>query len=172
MNSKGPRKANGGFELGEAPSHLMRRCQQLYGDLYARETGQRDLTKQQFTVLAALEHNDGVSQTALVEMTGIDRSTLAEMVRRMLERQLLSRERTEEDARANAVAITQAGRKALKSARAASDRAERRLLDALPAAERARFVKSLYTIASAAETLIGNGADKPRRKLIRRPPRG
>jgi DNA-binding MarR family transcriptional regulator len=170
MNSKGQRKVNG-FELGEAPSHLMRRCQQLYGDLYARETGQRDLTKQQFTVLAALEHNDGVSQTALVEMTGIDRSTLAEMVRRMLERQIVSRERTEEDARANAVAITQAGRKALKSARAASYRAERRLLDALPAAERARFVKSLYTIASAAETLIGNGPDKPRRKLIRRPPR-
>jgi len=172
MNSKGPRKANGGFELGEAPSHLMRRCQQLYGDLYARETSQRDLTKQQFTVLAALEHNDGVSQTALVEMTGIDRSTLAEMVRRLLERQLLSRERTEEDARANAVAITQAGRKALKSARAASDRAERALLDALPAAERARFVKSLYTIASAAETLIANGHDRPRRKLIRRAPRG
>lgn len=172
MMSKGPRKTNGGFELGEAPSHLMRRCQQLYGDLYARETGQRDLTKQQFTVLAALEHNDGVSQTALVEMTGIDRSTLAEMVRRLLERQLLSRERTEEDARANAVAITQAGRKALKAARAASDRAERALLDALPAAERARFIKSLYTIAAAAETLIANGHDKPRRKLIRRPPRG
>jgi DNA-binding MarR family transcriptional regulator len=166
--SKGPHKTNGGFGLGEAPSHLMRRCQQLYGDLYARETGQRDLTKQQFTVLAALEHNDGVSQTALVEMTGIDRSTLAEMVRRLLERQLLSRERTEEDARANAVAITQAGRKALKSARAASDRAERALLDALPAAERARFIKSLYTIAAAAETLIANGHDRPRRKLVRR----
>ena len=106
MTFKGPRKMNGGFELAEAPSHLMRRCQQFYGDLYARETGARDLTKQQFMVLAALEHNDGASQTALVEITGIDRSTLAEMVRRMLERGLLSRERTEEDARANAVAIT------------------------------------------------------------------
>jgi DNA-binding MarR family transcriptional regulator len=169
MNSKGQRKANGGFELGGAPSHLMRRCQQLYGDLYARETSHRDLTKQQFTVLAALEHNDGVSQTALVEMTGIDRSTLAEMVRRMLERQLLSRERTEEDARANAVAITQAGRKALKSARAASDRAERALLEALPAAERTKFIKLLYTIASSADTVIANGGDKPRRKIIRRP---
>ena len=169
MTSKGQRKANNGFELDEAPSHLMRRCQQLYGDLYARETNGRDLTRQQFTVLVALEHNDGVSQTALVEMTGIDRSTLAEMVRRMLERGLLSRERTEEDARANAVAITQSGRKALKAARAASDRAERALLEALPAAERGRFVKSLATIASAASALAANGAEKPRRKLIRRP---
>jgi len=48
-------------------------------------------------------------------MTGIDRSTLAEMVRRMLERGLLSRERTEKDARANAVAITGSGRKALRA---------------------------------------------------------
>ena len=95
--SKGARKGNGGFELSEAPSHLIRRCQQFYGDLYARESGARELTKQQYTLLAALEHNDGASQTVLVEITGIDRSTLAEMVRRMLEKGLLSRERTEED---------------------------------------------------------------------------
>src|SRR5271169_2425993 len=130
------RKANGGFELSEAPSHLIRRCQQFYGDLYAREAGGKELTKQQFTLLAALEHNDGVSQTALVELTGIDRSTLAEMVRRMLEKGLLSRERTEEDQRANAVAITAGGRKALRTARNAADRAEKALLDALPPGER------------------------------------
>src|SRR5438128_3885796 len=137
---KGQRRTNGGFELAEAPSHLIRRCQQFYGDLYAREVGARELTKQQFTVLAALEYNEGVSQTALVEMTGIDRSTLAEMVRRMLERGLISRERTEDDMRANAVAITQAGRKGLRSARGASDRAERALLETLPAGERMKFV--------------------------------
>lgn len=52
-----------------------------------------------------------MSQTALVELTGIDRSTLADMVQRMLEKGLLSRERTtQEDQRANAVAISSAGR--------------------------------------------------------------
>ena len=162
MTSKGQRKANGMLEFAEAPSHLIRRCQQFYGDLYARETGARDLTKQQFTVLCALEHHEGASQTALVEMTGIDRSTLAEMVRRMLEKGLISRERTEEDQRANAVAITQAGRKALRVARAAADRAEKALLDALPAGERQRFLKALAIIASAGETLAESGP--PRRK--------
>ncbi|HUJ02082.1 MAG TPA: MarR family transcriptional regulator, partial [Rhizomicrobium sp.] len=153
----------------EAPSYLMRRCQQFYSDLYARESGARDLTKQQFMVLAALEHNDGVSQTALVEITGIDRSTLAEMVRRMLERGLVSRERTEQDARANAVAITQAGRKALRNARIAADRAEKALLDALPAGERQRFVKLLATIASAGEAMTADGGERARRKPVRRP---
>jgi DNA-binding MarR family transcriptional regulator len=161
---KGQRRTNGGsFELSEAPSHLIRRCQQFYGDLYAREAGSRELTKQQFILLCALEQHDGVSQTVLVEITGIDRSTLAEMVRRMLEKGLLSRERTEEDQRANAVAISPAGRKALRSARNVADRAERLLLDALPAPERQKFVKSLSQIALAAEAFSANGAAKAQR---------
>lgn len=165
---KGQRKGNGGFELADAPSHLIKRCQQYYGDLYAREAGACELTKQQFTVLAALEGNDGVSQTALVEMTGIDRSTLAEMVRRMLERGLVSRERTETDARANAVAITANGRKALRVARTAADRAEKALLEALPQAERARFVKALAIIAAAGEAYLADGGPKPRVKTRKR----
>jgi DNA-binding MarR family transcriptional regulator len=165
---KGQRRPNGAFELAEAPSYLIRRCQQFYGDLYAREAGASDLTKQQFTVLAALEHNDGVSQTALVEITGIDRSTLAEMVRRMLEKDLLSRERTEEDARANAVAITPSGRKALRAARNAADRAEKALLDALPPAERTRFIKSLAQIAAAHDAFAANGALRPSSRLRRK----
>ena len=165
---KGQRRPNGGFDLAEAPSHLIRRCQQYYGDLYAREAGSSDLTKQQFTVLAALENNEGASQTALVDMTGIDRSTLAEMVRRMLERGLLSRERTEEDARANAVAITGNGRKSLKAARTAADRAEKKLLESLPPSERAKFIKSLSTIASAGDAFTANGSGKTRVKPRRR----
>ena len=165
---KGQRKPSGGFDRAESPSHLIRRCQQYYGDLYAHEAGSCGLTKQQFTVLAALENNDGVSQTALVGMTGIDRSTLAEMVRRMLERGLLSRERTETAARANAVGITGAGRKGLRAARSAADRAERLLLEALPPSERGKFIKSLSTIVSAGEAFAANGTSKTRRKARRR----
>jgi len=169
MTLKGQRKANGALEFAVTPSHLIRRCQQFYGDLYARETGARDLTKQQFTVLCALENHEGASQTALVEMTGIDRSTLAEMVRRMLEKGLISRERTEEDQRANSVAITLAGRKALRVARAAADRAEKALLDVLPAAERTRFLRYLTAIASAADSLLAeDGPVRPRRKPLAR----
>jgi DNA-binding MarR family transcriptional regulator len=160
--TKSQRRANGGFDLSESPSHLIRRCAQYFGDLYAHEAGTSDLTKQQYTLLSALEHNDGVSQTALVDITGIDRSTLAEMVRRMLDRGLLSRERTEEDQRANAVAISPSGRKALRTARAASERAEKALLEALPLAERPRFVRLLAQIAGAGEEFVANGHSAPR----------
>ena len=80
----------------------------------------------------------------------------------------LSRERTEEDQRANAVAISPAGRKALRGARNAADRAERALLEALPIPDRQKFVKALSQIAQAAEQLDGDGGPRPRRNLRRR----
>ncbi|HEY0107406.1 MAG TPA: MarR family winged helix-turn-helix transcriptional regulator [Rhizomicrobium sp.] len=166
--AKGQRKANGSFALSDSPSHLLKRCSQFFGDLYAHEAGSTELTKQQFTLLAVLEQNEGTSQTALVELTGIDRSTLAEMVRRMLDKGLLSRERTEEDQRANSVAISPAGRKALRAARTAADRAEKALLDSLPLSERQKFVKLLAQVASAAEAYAENGPTMPRGRGRRR----
>jgi DNA-binding MarR family transcriptional regulator len=168
--SKGQRKGNGSLELAETPSHLLRRLQQFYGELYARETSEKDLTKQQYLALSALEYHDGVSQTTLVELTGIDRSTLAEMIRRLLARGLLSRKRTEEDQRANAVAITQSGRRALRMARLAAERAERAFLEALPAAERTRFLKLLSMIAQKAEEYVTANGTRPHRKPTGRRP--
>ena len=165
MALRSPRKTGNGFELSQAPSHMLRRCVQYANDLFSQEPAASDLTKQQFTVLAAVEQNEGVSQTDLVAMTGIDRSTLAEMIRRMIEKGLLQRERTESDARANAVRLGPAGRKALRSARIASDRVERALLAALPASDRAKFARMLSSIVSAAET---GGQASARRDMGRR----
>jgi DNA-binding MarR family transcriptional regulator len=152
MAGKNPRKANGGgFDLSQSPSHLLRRCVQYANDLFSRESSATDLTKQQFTVLAAVEQNEGISQTDLVALTGIDRSTLAEMIRRMIDKGLLDRERTETDQRANAVRIAPAGKKALRGARSASERVERALLASLSAADRPKFLKMLSTVASQAE---------------------
>jgi DNA-binding MarR family transcriptional regulator len=151
MASKSPRKGDGSFDLSHSPSHLLRRCVQYANDLFSQAQGVSDLTKQQFTVLAAVEQNEGKSQTDLVGITGIDRSTLAEMIRRMIDRGLLDRERTETDQRANAVRIAAAGKKALRSARTASERVERALLAGLPASERAKFIRMLTALVEQAE---------------------
>jgi DNA-binding MarR family transcriptional regulator len=163
MASKGPRKADGGFDLSQAPSHLLRRCVQYANDLFSQEPGASDITKQQYTVLAAVEQNEGMSQTDLVNITGIDRSTLAEMIRRMIEKGLLDRERTETDQRANAVRIAAGGRKALRSARSASERVEKTLLSGLSSADRSRFIRMLTTVVSQAETDEVNGGSERRR---------
>jgi DNA-binding MarR family transcriptional regulator len=167
MASKGPKKTDGGFDLAQAPSHLLRRCVQYANDLFSQEPGASDLTKQQYTVLAAVEQNEGMSQTDLVNITGIDRSTLAEMIRRMIEKGLLDRERTEADQRANAVRIAAGGRKALRSARSASERVERALLSGLSSTDRSRFIRMLTTVVSQAEAQTMNGGERRRPRRTR-----
>jgi DNA-binding MarR family transcriptional regulator len=57
--------------------------------------GDGDLAPRQHAVLVAVSQNEGLSQTNLVEKTGVDRSTLADIVRRMLKKGLLQRRRHE-----------------------------------------------------------------------------
>jgi DNA-binding MarR family transcriptional regulator len=59
------------------------------------------------------------------------------------------------------VAISPAGRKALRSARNASDRAEKALLEALPLQDRQKFIRALAQIAQAGEGFAANGGAKP-----------
>ena len=80
-------------ELGKSPIHLLHRAGQCAGDLFAGKVPERDLTPRQFAVLLTVAQNEGLSQTGLVEKTGIDRSTLADIVRRMLKKGLLQRRR-------------------------------------------------------------------------------
>src|SRR3546814_9098554 len=83
------------FNLDDAPGHLLRRCQQLAVDLYTMEVGVSGLTPRQFALMLAIYQNPGISQVELVRLTGIDRSTVAEMVARLIKRGLLVRQRTE-----------------------------------------------------------------------------
>jgi DNA-binding MarR family transcriptional regulator len=138
-----------GMKLDDSPGHLLRRCQQFSFDLFSEEVGASGLTPRQFTVLLTVDQNEGLSQTDLVQLTGIDRSTLADMISRLLKRGLLARKRTENDARANSVKITASGRKAMNGAMNGVKRAETRILAPLPAGKRKDFMRNLTLIAEA-----------------------
>ena len=69
-------------QLSRSPYHLLKRAAQYAAYVYQGEVGKAGLTQRHFTVLIAVDQNEGVSQTALVKMTGIDRSTLADLVAR------------------------------------------------------------------------------------------
>lgn len=119
-----------------------------------------DLTPRQYAVLVAVSQNEGVSQTLLVQKTGVDRSTLADIVRRMLKKGLLQRRRTKEDARAYAVKLTDEGWKVLKAADPLAKRVDDRILGALPGQQRERFLQDLNLIVKALGKLQeGNGLD-------------
>lgn len=153
------------FDLDTSPGHLLRRANQYANDLYTNEQDSAILTQRQFAVLYAVDQQEGMSQTDLVKATGIDRSTLADMIVRLTGKEFLARKRTEEDARANSVRITAAGRRALKAAMPAVLKSEAKILEALPQRMRADFIKALTIIAKAAEAALAEEENsKPKRK--------
>ena len=135
--------------LGRSPIHLLHRAGQCAGDIFAAEIGETDLTPRQYAVLLTVSLNEGLSQTDLVEQTGVDRSTLADIVRRMLKKGLLQRRRTKEDARAYAVKLTEEGWRVLKASDPVIKRVDDRILAALPSKQREQLLADLSAIVTA-----------------------
>ena len=106
----------------------------------------RNLTPRQLAILIAVAEDEGASQTTLTERTGIDRSTLADLVRRLQGRRLLQRRRKKEDGRTYAVKLAEAGRRVLGAAKPLSKRVDERVLDALSAKQREQFMDALISI--------------------------
>lgn len=133
-------------KLDRSPLHLLHRAGQCAADIFQAELGEGDLTPRQYAVLLTVSLNEGLSQTHLVERTGIDRSTLADIVRRMLKKGLLQRRRTKEDARAYAVKLTEEGWRVLKSAEPLTRKVDERILSALAPNQRDRLLQDLNSI--------------------------
>ena len=129
--------------------HLLHRAGQCAGEIFQSEMTTGDLTPRQFAVLVAVSQNEGLSQTSLVRKTGIDRSTLADIVRRMLRKNLLQRRRTKDDARAYSVRLTDDGWEALRRYEPTVEQVDKTVLSALPEASRQRFLDELSLIVSA-----------------------
>lgn len=132
--------------LERSPLHLLHRAGQCAAEVFQAELGGGDLTPRQFAVLVTVSQNEGLSQTHLVDRTGIDRSTLADIVRRMLKKGLIQRRRTKDDARAYAVKLTEEGWRVLKSAEPLSRKVDDRILSALSVGQRDKFLQDLNSI--------------------------
>ena len=139
--------------LERSPIHLLHRAGQCAGDVFQMEMADGGLTPRQFAILYTVAQNEGLSQTNLVEKTGIDRSTLADIIRRMLKKGLLARRRTKEDARAYAVKLTDEGWRVLKSSEPLAKKVDDRILSVLTAQERERFVSDLDKIVKLLSTI-------------------
>jgi len=151
---KSAKKTAAARTLEHSPSHLLHRALQLALDIYGEETGPDAVTQRQYAVLSAVAAHEGLTQTDLVRATGIDRSTLADLVARMIGKQLLTRERSAADARANTVRLTDTGRVALDGAEPRVAAADARILKLLPARKREAFLSVLAELSRAAEDMV------------------
>lgn len=132
--------------IDRSPIRLLHRASQGVTELFVVEIGDNDLTQRQLTVLITVAHNENRNQAELVNLTGIDRSTLADIVKRMQRKGLLRRRRTNQDARAYAVKLTAEGRQLVQMAEPLGKRIDACVLEALPARRRDEFVEALQLI--------------------------
>ena len=105
--------------------HLLRRAQQLHVAVWLRDVC-AETTSVQFAALTVLDQRPRASQRELGRVLDLDRSTIADLVARMVRRGLIERERDGDDRRRNALQLTSAGRDELARLRPArrGDRAD------------------------------------------------
>jgi DNA-binding MarR family transcriptional regulator len=135
--------------LDRSPVHLLHRASQTVADLFSREI-KSDLTPRQLAVLTAVARNEGCNQTDIVDQTGIDRSTMAEMVRRLVQKGLIERRRSKKDTRAYVIKLSQVGLRVLKGAEPLAKRVDDKVLHALGSRSGA-FLDSLSMLAQRLE---------------------
>jgi DNA-binding MarR family transcriptional regulator len=143
--------AKAGSHLDRSAMHLLHRACQRAADIFADEARGGGLTPRQFAILSVVAVQEGLTQTDLVVRTGIDRSTLADVIARLLKRGLIQRRRAKNDGRAYAIKISAQGAKALREAQAGAAAADTRLLASLPPGKRQAFLESLGLIVGSVD---------------------
>lgn len=121
---------------------LVHRVSQRGTEQFSKAYGS-EVTPRQLVLLRALRDFPGASQATLVDATGVDRSTTAEVVTRLTARGLIKRRRANTDARAYAVNLTAEGVRVLADAEPVLTMIEASMLDALPELERQAFIAAL-----------------------------
>jgi DNA-binding MarR family transcriptional regulator len=101
-------------------------------------------------LLIALSGKADATQNDLVELTGIDKSTLKEMLGRMVAKGWIERDRANDDARAWAMNITEKGRALIRAKMAAIREVQSEILAPLPPEMRPVFVHCLQILLGLA----------------------
>lgn len=144
--------------------HLLHRASQRASEIFAQETRDFDLTARQYAVITTVAQHEGLSQTDLVRLTGIDRSTLADVVQRLLKRGVIQRERTTQDGRTYAVSLSAEGRELLNSIKPYARRADRLVLSCLGDEDGKMAAQVLYRLLRKAdEQSPANGLEQTTR---------
>lgn len=145
----GEERPGGMAYIYDRPGFLLRRCHQISVSIFREGCAELDLTPAQFGVLYAVEHNPGVEQIGVARMLGLDRSTTANVVDRLISRDLVRRDDHARDRRRCSLTITRKGAQTLGQARGIAAEAQARLLEPLPPADRSRLLALLHQLMDA-----------------------
>jgi len=135
--------------LASRPGFLIRRLHQINYAMLFEEFQSRKVTPIQYGVLSVVETQPALDQTTLGKEIGLDRTTTADVVKRLVERGLLRREHHPVDKRMWQLYITAEGGEVIAALRDGMTRAQERLLAPLRPAEQAMLMDLMTRMVEA-----------------------
>lgn len=132
--------------LWARPGFLIRRLHQIHYALFFEECVAFDITPVQYGLLTTLSLNPDLDQNSLCRELGIDRTNVADVLARLARRGLVERHRSKLDKRMVLARLTPAGQDVTNEMYKAMQRAQERLLQPLPPAERKVLISTLLRL--------------------------
>jgi len=144
------------------PGFLVRRMQQVSISVFHEYLRSLGITPVQLTILRILEREDGLDQLSIASRAMLDTSTVKDVLARLAARNIVTRRRSEQDARMRLTYLTDHGRDVIEQAAPLALQASQELLAPLTKKERAQLLEMMDRVVSARE------ADDDRRAPWRR----
>lgn len=135
--------------LWARPGFLVRRLHQINYALFFEECAEFNITPVQYALVTTLSLNPDMDQISLGREVGIDRTNVADVLRRLERRGLVERRKAEHDRRAVLARLTKDGERIMRDMFSAMQRAQARLVEPLPPDERAAFMAALLRLVEA-----------------------
>jgi DNA-binding MarR family transcriptional regulator len=135
-----------------APGYLARRLYQAYLSAWVRRVD-ATLTGPQFAVLTAVGSYPGVDQGSLASSVALDRSTMADIVRRLEDRELVIRETAANDGRRKLLYLSDQGVAKLDEVNARALELDELLLADYSPGQRQRLLDEVTELAERWESL-------------------
>jgi DNA-binding MarR family transcriptional regulator len=133
------------------PGFLLRRAHQISAAVFEDECRDLSLTPAQFGVLTVLKAHPGLGQSSLARALGFDKVTVLRVLRGLQARGLVTRGPAEDNRRNVSVMLTAEGDEVLRQAQRPAEKAYRRLLSPLSAAQQEQLVELLQLLTGELE---------------------
>jgi DNA-binding MarR family transcriptional regulator len=135
--------------LTSRPGFLIRRLNQIHYAIFFEECRDFNITPVQYGMLTALSVSPGLDQKALGLAIGLDRTNTADVLKRLEERGLVTRQQSEIDGRVKHAFITDEGLNVTNAMYAAMISAQQRLLAPLSEEDRTKFIELLHVLVDS-----------------------
>jgi DNA-binding MarR family transcriptional regulator len=127
--------------------YLLKHAQLRLADMTGAALRALGIDGRECAVLIAIDEQAPLSQQEVADRMGVDRTTMVALIDELETKDLVTRQPDPADRRRNVTTLTASGRKTLRRAVTATEKAERRALDSMSDAEITQFKQSLRRLA-------------------------